>query len=343
MYKSSITTLTELQKNVDKMSPLNKKIERINAASQIYTGNTAINLVGQTPALRVGGIVEALRLQNEVLHSLSSFKQQQEILTASFRAISPQIVSMSEQISAISKALQSSGLTDAILKIQENKKLFQAINPSILQLQSTLHEVFSRPEFQNIIINYDGSIATDTDFFPKEEVEESVIQAAQDLDRNNISEKLTKEISKGNTLQIIAFIITLFLAIPNLIPTIQFYNNAIDYALNHVKDRTQLIRSIQRNPTSYYEGINLNSPAIISCKFTISAELSIRTNPSTKSQKLGILAFGDAVIVLRKKRNWTLVKPLDPNKEHMQGWTFTRYLKDIVPKNKNNRAIKRPR
>ncbi|MDD4550025.1 MAG: SH3 domain-containing protein [Syntrophomonadaceae bacterium] len=71
--------------------------------------------------------------------------------------------------------------------------------------------------------------------------------------------------------------------------------------------------------------------------------MPIRAKQSTKSQKLSLLFFGDAVIVIKKKRNWTLVEPVDESNKQLKGWIFTRYLKDIVSKKKRykkNRGVR---
>ncbi|KPA12105.1 SH3, type 3 domain protein [Candidatus Magnetomorum sp. HK-1] len=58
--------------------------------------------------------------------------------------------------------------------------------------------------------------------------------------------------------------------------------------------------------------------------------LNVRKNNLNKSQKIGVLYFGDIVEVLTNKRKWSLVRYC--NKESdilLQGWVFSRYLKAI--------------
>lgn len=323
MHKSSKTSLTELQRRITRLTPMMELMKNhITAVNEI--ANIGLNIE------KAAAMLETTRK--------ATFSFPNEIQALLFIS-SKQRALMAQQISEIGKHLENYGITETVFKTQED---IQTISTSIDLniLNALLYQAFSRPDLQNIKINPDGSVKTDTDFFSKEEVEESIIQVNKNVDENNISEKLLKETSKGNTLQILALIIMILFAIPNLYSNLQFYQKAINTALKHAKSKTQLVRSIQHNPTHFYEGINLNSPTIVSTKFVITLELSIWAKPKTKSQKLGILFFGDAVIVLRKKKNWTLVEPLDENKRHLKGWTFTRYLKNIVPTNKQKQGKK---
>ena len=58
--------------------------------------------------------------------------------------------------------------------------------------------------------------------------------------------------------------------------------------------------------------------------------LNVRKSASRKSTIVGKLYFSDAVQVLQKDRNWTLIQYQDMENTYLiKGWVFTRYLKTI--------------
>jgi len=57
-------------------------------------------------------------------------------------------------------------------------------------------------------------------------------------------------------------------------------------------------------------------------------KLHVRKQPSKSGEILGYLYFGQAVEIVEKKKNWTMVRWTDDNRGiTIEGWTFTRYLK----------------
>ena len=63
-------------------------------------------------------------------------------------------------------------------------------------------------------------------------------------------------------------------------------------------------------------------------RFVTTDVLNVRGRNYQKSDLIGKLYFGDVVRIVRKKKNWTLVKFEDKENElEIQGWVFSRYLK----------------
>ncbi|MDD4884864.1 SH3 domain-containing protein, partial [Sulfuricurvum sp.] len=58
--------------------------------------------------------------------------------------------------------------------------------------------------------------------------------------------------------------------------------------------------------------------------------LAVRNGKSKSSRKIGYTFFGDVVEVVRKERNWCLIRRYNrENETFIQGWVFTRYLERI--------------
>lgn len=68
--------------------------------------------------------------------------------------------------------------------------------------------------------------------------------------------------------------------------------------------------------------------ALRSIRYVAADRLNVRAAPSQRSESMAILKFGYAVIVLERKKDWTLVEWRDiDNNTSIQGWVFSRYLK----------------
>lgn len=58
--------------------------------------------------------------------------------------------------------------------------------------------------------------------------------------------------------------------------------------------------------------------------------LNVREGKSRSSKIISSLTFGEVVEIIRKEKNWSLIKRYNPESEtYIQGWVFTRYLAQI--------------
>lgn len=65
-------------------------------------------------------------------------------------------------------------------------------------------------------------------------------------------------------------------------------------------------------------------------RFVKTKELIVRNGKSKSSRKIGYTYFGEVVEVIRKERNWCLIRRYDRESEtFIQGWVLTRYLGQI--------------
>lgn len=81
-----------------------------------------------------------------------------------------------------------------------------------------------------------------------------------------------------------------------------------------------------------------NKAGIERYRFVSIRLLQVRSNPSRRAHIMGTLYLGQVVEVLKKSRNWALVKWYDnENDLSLQGWVFSRYLhvfKEASPETK---------
>jgi len=71
-----------------------------------------------------------------------------------------------------------------------------------------------------------------------------------------------------------------------------------------------------------------NKSALSSLRYISADILNVRSSASQKSEVIGYLYFSSAVLVIEKKKNWTLVEWSDPDTGlKITGWVFSRYLK----------------
>jgi hypothetical protein len=71
-----------------------------------------------------------------------------------------------------------------------------------------------------------------------------------------------------------------------------------------------------------------NKSALSSLRYISADILNVRSSASQKSEVIGYLYFSSAILVIEKKKNWTLVEWSDPDTSvKVTGWVFSRYLK----------------
>ncbi|MEZ8191941.1 SH3 domain-containing protein [Vibrio sp. 1F279] len=62
-------------------------------------------------------------------------------------------------------------------------------------------------------------------------------------------------------------------------------------------------------------------------RFVNTPLLNVRMQPSIKSESIGTLKFSTPIVVIERKKSWTLVEWADDEKGvSIKGWVFSRYL-----------------
>ena len=88
-------------------------------------------------------------------------------------------------------------------------------------------------------------------------------------------------------------------------------------------DKRSLSKQIKNNVR-----LSITDDNILSAFRYVSADiLNVRNAASQKSETIGYLRFGYTVIVIDRKKSWTLIEWSDPDSDvQITGWVFSRYL-----------------
>jgi hypothetical protein len=87
-------------------------------------------------------------------------------------------------------------------------------------------------------------------------------------------------------------------------------------------------RSIVKELKSTVNSTIDNKNVLSSLRYVSANILNVRSSASSKSEIIGYLYFSSAILVIEKKKNWTLVEWNDPDTDaKITGWVFSRYLK----------------
>jgi len=103
-------------------------------------------------------------------------------------------------------------------------------------------------------------------------------------------------------------------------------NPVVDH---HIKpylsgEKKSIVKELKSTVNSTIDNKNVLS----SLRYVSANILNVRISASNKSDIIGYLYFSSAILVLEKKKNWTLVEWNDPNSDvQVTGWVFSRYLK----------------
>ena len=87
-------------------------------------------------------------------------------------------------------------------------------------------------------------------------------------------------------------------------------------------------RTIVKELKSTVNSVIDNKNALSSLRYVSADILNVRSSASRKSEIIGYLYFSSAILVIEKKKNWTLVEWSEPDTDvKVTGWVFSRYLK----------------
>jgi len=89
-------------------------------------------------------------------------------------------------------------------------------------------------------------------------------------------------------------------------------------------DKRTIVKELKSTVNSAID----NKSALSSLRYISADILNVRSSASRKSGIIGYLYFSSAILVIEKKKNWTLVEWSDPDTGvKVTGWVFSRYLK----------------
>ena len=104
-----------------------------------------------------------------------------------------------------------------------------------------------------------------------------------------------------------------------------FINPVVDH---HVKsylnaDKRALAKELKANVNATVD----NKGVLNSLRYVSDDVLNVRTSAAVKSETIGYLRFSSTVLVIEKRKNWTLIEWHDPETDaQIIGWVFSRYL-----------------
>ncbi len=106
---------------------------------------------------------------------------------------------------------------------------------------------------------------------------------------------------------------------------VSFINPVVDY---HVKSYLNMDKRSLSKKIESKLGASVGDRAVLKDFRYVSADiLNVRYSGSQKSETIGYLYFGYAVMVIDRQKSWTLVEWNAPDSEvRIMGWVFSRYL-----------------
>ncbi len=98
-------------------------------------------------------------------------------------------------------------------------------------------------------------------------------------------------------------------------------NHYVESSLNEDK------RSLSKKIESKARESVANSSVLKDFRYVTADTLNVRFSDTQKSETIGFLYFGYAVVIIDRQKSWTLVEWNDPDSEvRVTGWVFSRYL-----------------
>lgn len=280
----------------------------------------------------------------KMLDPISSIQQQLDSLNiSSFSDLS----SLTQSTKSYQKMLDSIGDISAISKYQDTIKsnslvadmlkdmIPSRINQDLssLKINSLMESVAIRENDYHEIIHTKATVEFDEVTI----LEELTIMKEEVTDSLNSNTVQIEEFIEKVQIFIIAqknpyiasfFLSVIFTIILNLMSSTIYDNikpnidNLINSKQYQYSMKKEIIKSISQT---------ISNPQIkIKFRIVKADVVMVRHGKSIKSKILSSLNFGEVVEIVRKEKNWCLVKRYDSeNETSVQGWVFTRYLARI--------------
>ena len=204
---------------------------------------------------------------------------------------------------------------------------FKELREFQLSIQS-LQPIFESIE-QEVSVDSDGTITLDTlsiDQSELQEIRDQVLERAlvnQPIERlEEIAQKIIEEIRRLKS-PLLEKILQWFI-FPLLVGLL-LSHPITDY---HIKsflsaNKREAKKHINHQAHSSFE----NKDILEGFRYVVADSLNVRLKGSIQSPSIGILRFGDVVVLLKKGRHWSLVEWQDrEGQAAIRGWVFSRYL-----------------
>lgn len=91
----------------------------------------------------------------------------------------------------------------------------------------------------------------------------------------------------------------------------------------YINQENLLIKKIKKSGASLKQDKEFYN----ACRFVSVKNLPVHNSKSLKSRVIGELYFADVILIIEKKKNWTLIEYNNTKEDiYIKGWVLTRYI-----------------
>lgn len=345
--KYLLEPMYNINKSLGLMTSANDSIVNAFTAMKAFNEQiSALTIPYGTFDKTIGNMFEPMKKWNEQMETmLNSYKGFDKYLDA-FKPSSIQL----NEISTLSSFMQSALSSVSLASLQNHDELFA----SSMTSYKTLAAAISAKSFENllpknldsiiasIIVNeteyrqiLDAYAATENDGTALMEelqaVKDEILEAVNSKTAR-IEEQLeaiySRIMSTSDSTFRAFFISFIFPIIIGLLTSI-IYDYRIKPLLAAIENSNKQV-AIKKEVTRNVKFYLTDPQQRVHYRIVTINVLTVRNSKSKSSRKIGYTFFGDVVEVVRKERNWCLIRRYDRESEtFIQGWVLTRYLGQI--------------
>jgi hypothetical protein len=154
---------------------------------------------------------------------------------------------------------------------------------------------------------------------PNKNIEETLDELSLAMRSMQKSQSAFNTIKFGIIVWLITYIMSMLIN-PFAQPLMDEYSSFIQH------NGKVIIKEIQNNIKQHTE----NTYKLKNYKIVSTEKLVIRQTDKTNSSAVGELNFGQFVEVIEKNRNWTKISFFDYKNRKIEGWVYSRYLKNAI-------------
>jgi len=254
--------------------------------------------------------------QMEIISNpMKQFQEQMEIISNPLKNINSIITPELTKLNEFYKNINLSLHTEHISKIND-LNIDNLVQEIIVKTDNIDYQVLQEDIDKNSRV-VDGQVKIEQ----LEELKEDILNT---INLNNLGlekdiENLTNYIKKQNN----PFMVLIYPIILGLI--INFMSSFFEKNIPLYNNPQYITKKVSVNIKKTIPQQSLSNFRLVKCDL-----LNVRIGKSTKKQIIGYLSRNDLVEIIKKNKNWTLIKYTNSENDTMiQGWVFTRYLLEI--------------
>ena len=301
-----------MEYTLDPMKKINEQMEVIlNPFPNIGKKISSFESISSRYAQQIADATSsAAYLQKSIdsLSGISSLQRQAELFATSMESYRKVEEALSAQV--IQKIVPAQ-LNTVLSDIMEKEAIYRQTMSSV-SIASDNDEAMLLQELQNI----------------KDEITHSLDTHAANIEIQ--LEDIYSRISAMNNPLLLAFFVSFIFPIIMNIMSSAIYDFKIKPELTSLTSPKQQQAVIKKEVTKNIKLFLSDKEQKARYRIVSADVLNIRSSKSTKSRLIAFTFFGEVVEIVRKEKNWCLIKRYDKeNETYIQGWAFTRYLAQI--------------